>query len=267
MASGFVSETELAEARRLRQEEWEKVRTADQPIEAPEDEYDSRSLYERLQEQKQKKDSEFEEAHKLKNMIKGLDDDEVEFLDLVDKNRMQAERQAQLEERKELNEFRAKVATLQEKRLDEQIQQQVSKPKPTKTPISSSRLSQKQILAGVVRKRKLEPENEPKEAIEPPKKLPTPVQVTNGAGASENETSANSTTSMTKVEPTNKNVDSKPKGQNLAMRVIGILPGMGCYDDDDDDSDSDNSSEDSELENSQEYDWVGRKIRKTCDGK
>lgn len=33
--------------------------------EAPEDEYDPRSLYERLQEQKQKKDSEFEEAHKL----------------------------------------------------------------------------------------------------------------------------------------------------------------------------------------------------------
>lgn len=52
-------------------------------------------------------------------MIKGLDDDEVEFLDLVDKNRMQAERQAHLEEQKELNEFRAKVATLQEKRLDE----------------------------------------------------------------------------------------------------------------------------------------------------
>lgn len=55
----------------------------------------------------------------VENMIKGLDDDEVEFLDLVDKNRMNAERQAQLEERKELNEFRAKVATLQEKRLDE----------------------------------------------------------------------------------------------------------------------------------------------------
>lgn len=31
MSSGFVTETELAEARRLRQEEWEKVRTADQP--------------------------------------------------------------------------------------------------------------------------------------------------------------------------------------------------------------------------------------------
>lgn len=52
-------------------------------------------------------------------MIKGLDDDEVEFLDLVDKNKMNAERKAQLEEAKEMNEFRQQVASLQEKRMDE----------------------------------------------------------------------------------------------------------------------------------------------------
>lgn len=34
-------------------------------IERPEAPYDARSLYERLQEQKQKKDLEYEEAHKL----------------------------------------------------------------------------------------------------------------------------------------------------------------------------------------------------------
>lgn len=32
MSSGFVSETELAERRKTRQEEWEKVRTAEQPL-------------------------------------------------------------------------------------------------------------------------------------------------------------------------------------------------------------------------------------------
>lgn len=31
MSSGFVSEAELEEKRRLRQEEWEKVRQADEP--------------------------------------------------------------------------------------------------------------------------------------------------------------------------------------------------------------------------------------------
>lgn len=31
MSSGFISESEILEARRRRQEEWEKVRTDDQP--------------------------------------------------------------------------------------------------------------------------------------------------------------------------------------------------------------------------------------------
>lgn len=32
MSSGFVTEQEITEARKARQEEWEKVRSADQPI-------------------------------------------------------------------------------------------------------------------------------------------------------------------------------------------------------------------------------------------
>lgn len=32
MSSGFVTETELNEARQKRQEEWEKVRQPDQPL-------------------------------------------------------------------------------------------------------------------------------------------------------------------------------------------------------------------------------------------
>lgn len=32
MSSGFVTETELAESRKKRQEEWEKVRQPDQPL-------------------------------------------------------------------------------------------------------------------------------------------------------------------------------------------------------------------------------------------
>lgn len=39
--------------------------------EAPEEEYDHRSLFDRLQEQKQRKEFEFEEAHRLsKNFLK-----------------------------------------------------------------------------------------------------------------------------------------------------------------------------------------------------
>lgn len=32
MSSGFISEVEIAEKRKVRQEEWEKVRKPDQPI-------------------------------------------------------------------------------------------------------------------------------------------------------------------------------------------------------------------------------------------
>ncbi|EEC00605.1 hypothetical protein IscW_ISCW024069, partial [Ixodes scapularis] len=61
----FVSEAELEEKRKKRQEEWDRVRTAEDPVEAPEEEYDPRSLFERLEEQRLKKQADYEEAHKL----------------------------------------------------------------------------------------------------------------------------------------------------------------------------------------------------------
>ncbi|TKC44556.1 hypothetical protein EI555_013465, partial [Monodon monoceros] len=79
----FVSEAELDERRKRRQEEWEKVRKPEDPEECPEEVYDPRSLYERLQEQKDRKQQEYEEQFKFKNMVRGLDEDETNFLDEV----------------------------------------------------------------------------------------------------------------------------------------------------------------------------------------
>lgn len=53
------------------------------------------------------------------NLIRGLDDDEVDFLDIVDKAKMDAEKKQQIEEDNELMEFRQRVATLQEKSMDQ----------------------------------------------------------------------------------------------------------------------------------------------------
>lgn len=61
-------------------------------------------------------------------MIRGLDDDEVEFLDLVDRTKMEEERKKNLEEEKEMKEFKAKVASLQEKSLDEKLKQELRSP-------------------------------------------------------------------------------------------------------------------------------------------
>ena len=60
-----------------------KVRTAEDPEEAPEEEVDDRSLYHRLQEQKEKKEAEKAEEHKLRNMVQGLKKDETDFLNFV----------------------------------------------------------------------------------------------------------------------------------------------------------------------------------------
>lgn len=55
----------------------------------------------------------------LENLIRGLDDDEVDFLDIVDKAKMDAEKKQQIEEDNELMEFRQRVATLQEQSIDQ----------------------------------------------------------------------------------------------------------------------------------------------------
>lgn len=61
-------------------------------------------------------------------MIKGLDDDEVEFLDLVDRSKLEEERRKYAEEAREMADFRNRVATLQEQSLENRIQHEVKTP-------------------------------------------------------------------------------------------------------------------------------------------
>ncbi|KAI5934572.1 PSME3-interacting protein [Manis javanica] len=102
----FVSEAELDERRKRRQEEWEKVRKPEDPEECPEEVYDPRSLFERLQEQKDRKQQEYEEQFRFKNMVRGLDEDETNFLDEVSRQQELIEKQRREEEMKELKEYR-----------------------------------------------------------------------------------------------------------------------------------------------------------------
>lgn len=93
----------------------------------------------------------------------------MDFLEYVDKNKQTAEIKQQKEEAKEMEEFRNRVANLQEKGIDEAIQANIAIVKSTKGPVSQ-RPSQKSILKGiVVQKRKAEPEtaseDEPKKKV------------------------------------------------------------------------------------------------------
>ncbi|KRY65143.1 Uncharacterized protein T4A_7004 [Trichinella pseudospiralis] len=108
----FVTEDQLSEERKLRQQEWERVRRSDQPKEAPEPEIDCRPLYVRLQEQREKSQMEFEESIRLKHSIRGLDEEEVGFLHLVDCVREREQKKIKSEEDELIQEVRKKQSEL-----------------------------------------------------------------------------------------------------------------------------------------------------------
>ncbi|CAD7011306.1 protein FAM192A [Ceratitis capitata] len=242
MSSGFVTETEAAEARKRRQEEWERVRTPDQPLERPEEPYDGRSLFERLKEQKMKKDMEYEEAHKLKNLIRGLDDDEVQFLELVDQNKIDAEKRQIQEERKELQDFRDRVATLQEETADKKLQSEMKAGKSKVTlSASTARPSQKSLL-GVGIKRKN-------------------GEVASSSGAIAVKVSKDSpTTNVSKnMELPSIYTNQFDKGQ---LKCIAILPGIGPYTESSDSEMSSGSEDEPDNDSHGKYDLMGRKKQK-----
>lgn len=258
MSSGFISEAEIAEQRRIRQEEWERVRSAEQPLEAPEEAYDPRSLYERLQEQKNKRDAEYEEAHKLKNMIKGLDDDEVEFLDLVDRTKLEEERKKNLEEEKEMRDFKAAVASLQEKSLNEKLKQELKNPQIVNKNVScgSSRTSQLKLLAGVVVKR---PEKQKQEVTRGIKRKLSDENI-NASTKEDSEKSEQMDIKNLECESGYQDDCSQSKFSDTgSMKCIGILPGLGSYEDSSDSECSSDTDQDPEP-NHTKYDLLGRKI-------
>ncbi|XP_048461652.1 PSME3-interacting protein isoform X1 [Rhincodon typus] len=145
----FITEAELDERRKQRQEEWEKVRKPEDPEECPEQVYDPRSLYERLQEQKDKKQAEFEEQFKFKNMVRGLDEDETNYLDEVSRQQVLLEKQRRDEDAKELKEYRSartKLAANTESKKD--TEKKAAKPAENK-----SKFSQAKLLAGAVKRK------------------------------------------------------------------------------------------------------------------
>ncbi|KAH8331391.1 hypothetical protein KR074_002504 [Drosophila pseudoananassae] len=233
MSSGFVTEAEAAEARKRRQEEWERVRQPEDPLERPEEPYDGRSLYERLKENKTKKDMEYEEAHKLKNLIRGLDDDEVQFLELVDAHKINTERQQMRDEELELKDFRNRVEKLQEESVDKKLKAEI-KTTAKSAGTLAGRNSQKSLLGqGIKRKNGELPTSSSK--VAKPEEKPT-------------------TTATTLI------TDKYDQG---ALKCIGVLPGIGSYTES---SDSEASTDSDEHDHCSRTDLCGRKLpkKKAC---
>lgn len=179
-------------------------------------------------------------THFVENMIKGLDDDEIEFLDLVDRTKLAADRRKNIEEEQELNDYRNRVASLQEKALDEKLQATIAKPKVT----TGTKPSQTKLLMGAVVKKNAPKKRKLSESGDAP-----PVN-----GVIDNKESEKK---QLKVD--NKTVEAKSEvGKNVGLTCIGILPGLGHYDD----SSSDNSSDSETDTGPPKIDLLGRKIEK-----
>ncbi|KAJ1913815.1 hypothetical protein H4219_005050 [Mycoemilia scoparia] len=88
----FVSQDKLDEARASQDSEWaEAYKRGERKTPPPDKDYDPRSLYERLQEQKQKKLDAVAESKKFSNMVHRIDNDEYEFLTALDDQQKQQE--------------------------------------------------------------------------------------------------------------------------------------------------------------------------------
>ncbi|XP_016947255.1 PSME3-interacting protein [Drosophila biarmipes] len=244
MSSGFVTEAEAAEQRQRRQEEWERVRQPEDPLERPEEPYDGRSLYERLKQNKDKKDMEYEEAHKLKNLIRGLDDDEVQFLELVDAHKMNAERQQMRDEELELKDFRNRVEKLQEESVDKKLQAEL-KTTAKSAGAATGRSTQKSLLGQGIKRKNGE--------------LPTTSKV---AKIAENEVvqqaATDEATKETAEKTTNTTLTTDKYNQG-ALKCIAVLPGIGSYTES---SDSEASTDEEEPDTCSRTDLCGRKIPK-----
>eukprot|EP00040_Diaphanoeca_grandis_P021054 m.112078 g.112078 ORF g.112078 m.112078 type:complete len:203 (-) comp28166_c0_seq1:420-1028(-) len=109
----FVSETEIDEIRKRKQKEWEEKRTEEQPLERPEEPEDNRSLAERLHENKMKKDEEFAEKFKMKNMTYGgMDDDEFEHIENIENEKAEIYKMTQAKAVEAIKEFKSKQRKL-----------------------------------------------------------------------------------------------------------------------------------------------------------
>ncbi|KAK4053005.1 hypothetical protein OIO90_004129 [Microbotryomycetes sp. JL221] len=117
VGSRFVSSKTLEEAKLKREQDWKAAyeRIGQQPPEpqGQDEPYDGRSLYEKLQEQKNKKQEAFDEQLKFKNHFRALDADEIDFLDSLVEDDNEEEKRKQAEIKQELSEFRKAVTSRQ----------------------------------------------------------------------------------------------------------------------------------------------------------
>lgn len=146
-------------------------------------------------------------------------------------------------------------------------------PKP-KTTNASTRPSQKSILAGIVRKRTAndatDSGNDKSTVDGPASKVSKTANgnetINSEQSSSPNNSNSNSNTNcqtetVENVNSSNSKIDLSAHNKG-ALKCIGILPGIGKYQDS---SDSEKSTDTDDEYDFSEFDWVGRKMKKSHD--
>eukprot|EP01137_Pigoraptor_chileana_P004577 Opistho-2@46401 len=157
----FLGQEDLQRLKETKHDEFEKIQ-ASKDVKVEEtvfarEKIDTRPLFEQLQEQKDKKQSEFEEKLMFKNQIyNGLDEDEYSFINSVQQKREIAENERWEEAINEVRAFREQVAKVAE--IEPAITPMTTVTShiilPSKPPsiiAIPGKKSQSELLAGVVR--------------------------------------------------------------------------------------------------------------------
>lgn len=180
--------------------------------------------------------------------LQTLDNDEIEFLQAIDNTRAEYENQKYQEELQALDEYKRGVTDLtveeQEKRLLEYKRELFQAHKKKTAPDSANGQkrkanSQAELLSKIIKRKSTVPPSEvaPKGAI--------------------NLTAAESQSTSSKAAdvPISSNSSSKSAlpANMPTIQCIGILPGIGCYDDNSDSCDSDRESDEDEVQDFQVF--------------
>jgi len=218
----FLTEDEVQKEKDRRQAEWERVRKPDDPLNAPEEVHDTRTLFERLEEQKQMKQLEYEEQFKCKNQFRGLEEDETDFLKHVSDKRDEMNRKREEENQTALDEIREAMVN----KVVDTTCADVKKSRAVLPVGSSSTKSQSKLLAGAIKRKSV-----------------------NGSDTASTDKRPRSNSEGDQSSDNLACSDDIPLSSNANVsgqiaKVVGILPGIGDYSNSDD-SDSDGADSDS----------------------
>ena len=113
---------------------------------------------------------EWDHQHDIKNVVRGIDDDEAAFLDKVDDVKAEIENKRLMEERLQLDEYRKMKEKLFEESEERRLKSEISvkSTQPSKALQGSTKKQSKLLLGAVVKKRTVSETDESKYV--PPKK-------------------------------------------------------------------------------------------------